>query len=96
MNKNVNILELDENNLNNDNFKIDDPSLFEENCFYKIMMDGKVLKNGGLYRYVGKKNLTKDNNSNGMEGIFYYFLLNNKTEYLGETWISLYTFEKVE
>jgi hypothetical protein len=71
---------------------ITDASLLEKDSLYKIRMNNRLLKDGNIFRYIGKKTI-KNNN---MSGIFYYFKLNDKTdEYFGEILISLYTFEKV-
>ena len=77
---------------------ITDTDLLEENSIYKIRMDNILLKNGNFFRYMGKKVLSNKsiNNIHGLNGIFYHFIWNdNVDEYFGETWISLYTFEKV-
>ena len=77
---------------------ITDTELLEENCSYKIRMDNILLKNGNLFRYVGKKVLSNKsiNNIHGLNGMFFHFIWNGDVdEYFGETWISLYTFEKV-
>lgn len=87
------------NSTNSENTKlITDTELLEENCAYKIRMDNILLKNGNLFRYVGKKVLSNKsiNNIHGLNGMFFHFILNDDVdEYFGEIWISLYTFEKV-
>jgi len=74
---------------------ITNPSLLEEDCCYKIRMDDTFLKNGKVLRYMGKKVLSNVNNTYGLNGVFYHFILDGVDEYFGEIWISLYTFEKV-
>ena len=43
---------------------ITDPELLEENYAYKIRMDNILLKNGNLFRYVGKKVLSNKSINN--------------------------------